>query len=384
MDYTAIAFGLLIGIAGMFVPYLRANARAAAANAQAAERAQTIAALEQRNAAASDHAQQQRDLQALLAPVRDGLERMTQVADAADRRRTEVESRMQAEIRHLRDLSELLGTNTQQLVSAMSKGQSRGQWGEMQLEQLLTYAGLVEGVHFHRQDVRAGDGGTLRPDLVVHLPGGGEILIDAKFPWDAFFEAMGLDDIAARQPLLQKHSRDLAARVHELARKDYSATSAHSPDFVVLFLPLEPLLSTALDQDGTLLEKAFGRKVIPATPTTMVALLRTVAFGWARHDFAVSTDEIRTLSAEMLKRLTITVRHLESTGDLLRRTVDAYNALVGSFDASSIPQARRLADLGVPGGGDLHTPPLVVEAPREVRTAPASDEDLPESRTLSA
>ncbi len=368
MDITTFFLGALTGTALMGAIAASLRARVNAADRMLATSAGRIQQLEQHNTDLAAAAQRQRSLDDLLKPVAEGLDSVTRAAQDADRRRIEAETRIQTEIENIKASNEHLGSATRQLVAAMSKGQSRGQWGEMQLEQLLSHAGLIEGVHYRRQDVRATADGALRPDLVILLPGGGEVLVDAKFPWDAFFEAMALEDPSERGPLLQKHGRDLAARVSELARKDYASTSSIAPDFVVLFLPLEPLLSAALDQDGLLLERAFAKRVVPATPTTMVGLLRTIGFAWTRHDLAVNAEEIRELSREMLGRLSTMVGHLNDTGDQLRRAVDSYNRLVGSFDTRVVAQARRIAELGVPGGGDLDVRSGVHEQPRTTRT----------------
>lgn len=367
MDIVTLIIGFAAGlaIAGAWALTLRGRIAAASATATAAEARATV--LESQNATLTQRLEEHRALDTMLQPVADRIEAVARAADDADRRRIEAEAGIRTQLEHLRAGNDTLGTATRQLVAAMSKGQSRGRWGEMQLEQLLGHAGLVEGVHFSRQTTRSTDDGMLRPDLTIHLPGGGEVLIDAKFPWDAFFEAMALDDPGLQAPLLDKHSRDLAARVQELARKDYAATTPMSPDFVVLFLPLEPLLSTALDRDGLLLERAFERRIIPATPTTLLGLLRTIGFAWNRHDLAVNAEEIRTLSREMLARLGTMVGHLNDTGDQLRRAVDAYNRLVGSFDSRVVTQARRIAELGVPSGS-LDVRAAIDEGPRQART----------------
>lgn len=375
------ALGLLLGVLWAW----RMQARAVRAETALAESSGRITQLEKHNADLAATQQQHSDLGALLQPVAERLDAVHRATSDADRRRVEAETQIRSEIEYMRTASESLGSATRQLVAAMAKGQSRGQWGEMQLEQLLEHAGLIEGTHFHRQHTRAGEGGAVRPDLVVQLPGGGEILVDAKFPWDAFFEAMGTDDPHLRRPLLEKHARDLLARVNDLARKDYTATSAMAPDFVVLFLPLEPLLSTALDQDGLLLERAFGRKVIPATPTTMLALLRTIGFAWNRHDLAVNAEEIRSLSSEMLERLGKTVKHLNGMGDQLQRTVEAYNSLVGNFDLRVASQARRIAALGLPTKEGLDVRPELGVQIAQSRTPSVPDdlEDEAASRTLT-
>ncbi len=366
MDVASLAVGLAVGLtvgAAWALALRRGAQRAEVAATTAAARADLLA---QQNATLERTIGEHRALDTLLQPVSERIEAVARLAADADRRRAEAESGIRTELEHLRAGNEHLGTATRQLVAAMAKGQSRGRWGEMQLEQLLGHAGLLEGVHFRRQATRQTDDGALRPDLAVLMPGGGEVLIDAKFPWDAFFEAMALEDPTLQGPLLDKHSRDLAARVQELSRKDYGATSS-TPDFVVLFLPLEPLLSTALDRDGLLLERAFAKRVIPATPTTMVGLLRTIAFAWSRHDLAVNAEEIRDLSREMLTRLGTMLGHLNDTGDQLRRAVESYNRLVGSFDSRVVTQARRIAELGVPAG-ELGVRAPIDERPRQPRS----------------
>ena len=342
-----------------------------------------IAALEQHNADLTQSNRQHAELDALLKPLTDGLSRVSQAASDADRRRAEAESRLITMIEDSRTTNEHLSAGLRQLVAAMAKGQSRGQWGEMQLETLLGHAGLIETVHYRRQDSR--DGGAARPDLVVNLPGRGEVLVDAKFPWDAYFEAMGTDDPGLRSSLLEKHAKDLGARVAELSRKQYTATSDVTPDFVVLFLPLEPLLSTALDHDGALLESAFNKNIILATPTTMLGLLRTIAFAWSRHDLAVNAEEIRELSSKMLERIGMVLEHVNRMGSRLRGTVDAYNSLVASVDTRLVQQAQRIASLGVPAAKPLLGSPELANDVRHLTTAaPTSDEaDADASRTLA-
>jgi DNA recombination protein RmuC len=242
----------------------------------------------------------------------------------------------------------------------------------MQLEGLLEHAGLVEGVHFRRQDTRAsaaaagevaGDG-ALRPDICVLLPGGGEILIDAKFPFDAYWASIATADPVVRDEHLRKHASDVLARARELSGKRYSA-SLRSPDFVVMFLPLESLLSASLEADGLLLEKTFERRVILATPTTMLALLRTVGFGYQRQLMAENAEEIKAAAAEMLNRLGILAEHLEGMRRGLDQAVRGYNSFVGSFDNHAMRHARRLQELGVDGGRTTRAP-HAIDAPLRV------------------
>jgi DNA recombination protein RmuC len=302
------------------------------------------------NTAATAHG----DLLGLLAPVRESLDGLQRSTAQASERRTEAETAIREQIGAMRDQYASLSSATSQIVASMTKGQTRGQWGEMQLERLLDHAGLVEGVHYRRQDTRAGE--TVgRPDIAVLLPGGGEVLVDAKFPFDAYWAAAGTDDDLIREQSLTKHARDVMARVNELAGKRYS-DSAVSPDFVVMFLPFESLLSSALDSDGLLLEKSFEKRVVIATPTTMLALLRTIGFGYERKLMHDNAEEIRLAGAEMLKRLGVLVEHLADMRAGLQSAVNGYNKFVGSFDRNAMSQARKLNEMGVASTRSLEAP----------------------------
>lgn len=283
------------------------------------------------------------ELDALLAPVRENLESLRRSAEGANRDRAAAEAAITTQLTAVQERYAGLEEATTQLRTALAGGQTRGQWGEMQLEGLLDHAGLVEGVHYRRQDIR--DAGT-RPDIVVLLPGGGEVLVDAKFPFDAYWQSISETDDARRSELLRKHAGDVLARARELAGKGYSDVST-SPDFVVMFLPLESLLAVSLDADPMLLEKAFERRVVLATPTSMVALLRTIAFGYQRQLMADNAEEIRAAGAEMLSRLATLTDHLEGLRRGLEQAVRGYNAFVGSYDRQVVVQARRLHEMGV-------------------------------------
>jgi DNA recombination protein RmuC len=243
----------------------------------------------------------------------------------------------------------------------------------MHIEGLLEHAGLLEGTHFTRQETRSGDDGSTRPDVIVHLPGGGEILVDAKFPFDAYWQALGTDDPVQRDALMRKHAADVLLRAKELSGKRY-ADAPQSPDFVVMFLPLESLLSASLEADGLLLEKAFERRVVLATPTTMLALLRTVAFGYQRQLMADNAEQVRLAGAEMLNRLGVLVEHLDAMRRGLEQAVRGYNAFVGSFDRQAMRQARRLSELGVASSRSLETPAEVDTALRSSDPAALRDQ----------
>jgi DNA recombination protein RmuC len=332
---------------GYLVSWLVSSRRTAELSGQ-------IAVLSAENSRLNTAATAHGDLLGLLAPVRESLDGLQRSTAQASERRTEAETAIREQIGAMRDQYASLSSATSQIVASMTKGQTRGQWGEMQLERLLDHAGLVEGVHYRRQDTRAGE--TVgRPDIAVLLPGGGEVLVDAKFPFDAYWAAAGTDDDLIREQSLTKHARDVMARVNELAGKRYS-DSAVSPDFVVMFLPFESLLSSALDSDGLLLEKSFEKRVVIATPTTMLALLRTIGFGYERKLMHDNAEEIRLAGAEMLKRLGVLVEHLADMRAGLQSAVNGYNKFVGSFDRNAMSQARKLNEMGVASTRSLEAP----------------------------
>jgi DNA recombination protein RmuC len=358
---VGILVGLAIGAALMSVGVGRSLGRerlraAALEGALASQRTDNDALREQHGMT--------RSMTDLLQPVRESLDDLRRASDTARRERTAAEATITTQIAAVHERYQSLEAATKQLASALARGQTRGQWGEMQLEGLLEHAGLLEGTHFTRQDARLGPDGGLRPDIVVTLPGGGEILVDAKFPFDAYWLAIGTEDPAQRDLLMAKHAADVLARVRELSAKRYS-DSAMSPDFVVMFLPLESLLSASLEADGLLLEKAFDRRVVLATPTTMLALLRTVGFAYQRQLMADNAEEIKRAGAEMLSRLGVLVEHLETMRRGLDQAVRGYNKFVGSFDSQALRQARRLNELGVDALRDLKSPAMLDVALRE-------------------
>lgn len=309
-----------------------------------------------------------RSLDDLLKPVRDSLESLRRATDSSSRDRAEAEATLTTQIAAVQDRYQSLETATKLLAAALARGQSRGQWGEMQLEGLLSHSGLIEGTHYRRQDTRISADGARRPDVVVMMPGGGEILVDAKFPFDAYWQAIGTEDSVVRDPLMRKHADDLLSRAKELSGKRYSDAQA-SPDFVVMFLPLESLLSAALEADGLLLERTFNLRVVLATPTTMLALLRTIGFGYQRQLMADNAEEIKRAGAEMLARLGTLVEHLDGMRRGLDQAVRGYNRFVGSFDSQAMRQARRLSDLGVVTSRALEAPDVLEVALRESDSA---------------
>ena len=385
---VVVAVGVLLGlVAGMVVGWIvsrrmgrkdfalqseairaESESEVARLNAEIIESRGQIRVLETDRASLQGEKSSAKSLEDRLEPVREALEGLRRTTQQAEIERAKSAAELRTQIDGVQRNYTSLESATKQLVAAMSSGQSRGQWGEMQLEQLLEHSGLVEGVHFRRQDSRMTEAGGARPDVVVDLPGGGEILIDAKFPFDAYWRAIKADDEVEIDAHLHKHAEDVLARAKELSSKRYWESNS-SPDFVVMFLPLESLLSSALETNGLLLEEGFARNVVLATPTTILGMLRTIQFGYQRKLMTDNAEEIRAAGAEMLTRLEKAVDHLGTLRKGLMSAVKGYNEFIGSMDGRVMVQARRMKELGVASSTDLELPSDVTETLRESRSS---------------
>jgi DNA recombination protein RmuC len=278
------------------------------------------------------------------------------------------QSQLKQQVEDVRHSTETLRRETAGLSTALRRPQVRGRWGELHLRRVVELAGLVDRCDFTEQVSASDASGRVRPDLVVHLAGGKNVVVDAKVPLDAFLDATGEDDDAARRAHLVRHARQLRQHVDSLAGKAYWRALAATPEFVVLFVPGESFLSAALEADPALLEYAADRMVVLATPTTLIALLRTVAYAWTQQTVAEKTREIHDLGRELYDRLVSMSGHLDRLGRGLNGAVSAYNRTVGSLENRVLVSARRFADLGV-AGDDLAAPGAVVDVPRQLTAA---------------
>ncbi|QWZ08445.1 DNA recombination protein RmuC [Nocardioides panacis] len=301
------------------------------------------------------------------AVVRESLDRLhDQLRDMAQHG-VSWQSQLKQQVEDVRHSTDVLRRETSSLSTALRKPQVRGRWGELHLRRVVELAGLVDRCDFAEQvTARSGDA-VLRPDLVVTLAGGKNVVVDAKVPLDAFLDACavdpGQDSDAVRDGHLARHARQLRQHVDTLAGKAYWRALPSTPEFVVLFVPGESFLSAALEAEPTLLEYAAERQVVLATPTTLIALLRTVAYAWTQQTLADKASEIHELGRDLHERLATMGGHLDRLGRSLTGAVSAYNRAVGSLENRVLVSARRFGDLGV-GGDELVTPAVVVDAPR--------------------
>src|SRR3984957_7662105 len=318
--------------------------------AQLAElsRAQLQAAQAQ---ASGDLEKRQHAVEQLVAPLREQLGRVDSQLTRLDQESRESRGRLAPQLRTLNETGERLRSETGALVTALRKPNARGQWGQMQLRNVVELAGMVRHCDFAEQSPVAGDDSTLRPDLIVSLPGGKQVVVDAKAPLQGVLDAYEARDEAERDQHLRDHARLLRKHVKSLADKAYWAGLDTTPDFVVMFLPGEHLYGAALEADPALIEDAMARRVLIATPTTLLAMLRAVGYGWQQERVAESAQAISDLGRDLHGRLVKLSTLMATLGNRLNSPVAAYNATVGSYESRALPGARRFAEHGAVAEG---------------------------------
>jgi DNA recombination protein RmuC len=319
--------------------------------------------------ARGDLAERERAIADLLGPVRDTLGKLDGQLREIERSREGAYGALTAQLRAVAEGQGQLRAEAANLVRALRAPHVRGRWGELQLRRVVELAGMLDRCDFREQEtaVRTGDGGEvrLRPDLVVHLPGGRNVVVDAKAPLAAYLDATEAKDDAERRARLADHARALRDHVAALSRKAYWEQFQPAPEFVVLFLPGESFYAAALEADPSLLEAGAERRVMLATPTTLIALLKAVAYGWQKEAAAENAEAVAALGRELYKRLSDLGGHFARLGKSLAGTVDAYNRAVGSIEARVLPAARRFEDLAAaPHGAELPELAPVEAVPR--------------------
>jgi DNA recombination protein RmuC len=327
----------------------------------------------------SSLAQRQQAIEGLVGPLRESLDRVQHQLNAVERERAGSYSALLEQIGTMRQTSEQLRVETAQLVTALRAPQVRGRWGELQLERAVEAAGLTEHVDYVTQATASADEGTVRPDLVVRLVGGKNVVVDAKVAFSGYLEAMEARDERTRSARLKAHARHLREHVDSLGAKAYWQRFTPAPEFVVCFVPADAFLDAALRADPALQEHAFARNVVLATPSTLVALLRTVAYTWRQEALAANAAEVHQLGRELYQRLSTLGGHIDRLGRSLTTAVGSYNQTVSSLESRVLVTARRMSDLKVVSPDDELT------APRQVTDTARSTQvpELTEQRVVS-
>jgi DNA recombination protein RmuC len=305
-----------------------------------------------RTEAATDIDARKTAIENLLKPMATTLERVDREIKDADRRRVESGAQLMLTIASLDTAGQSLRDETRRLTDALKRPGVRGRWGELQLKRVVELAGMVEYCDFTEQQTLDGDeAGRIRPDVIVRLPGGKQIVIDAKAPLDAYLMSLEAQSEAARQTLLADHARQVRTHIAQLAAKSYFDKVASTPEFVVMFLPGEMFFSAALEQDPSLIEAGVEKRVIPASPTTLIALLRAVAYGWQQEAVARDAQQIADSGRRLYESISKLAEHFDRLGSRLRGSIEAYNDAIASLEGNVLVKARKFKELESAGSG---------------------------------
>ena len=373
MNGSTFAVVVLALACGLLVGWLLAARRADGSVRQArAESAALRTALESQRSETHQREQlllQHGDLVELLQPLRDSLAQVGAQLGAVERGRVQSDAA-------LREQVSAMGRASEHLLTALRAPHVRGRWGEMQLERVVEAAGMTEHVDYDTQVTSTDENGVVRPDMVVRLAGGKNVVVDSKVACSAYLDALEATDERVRAARFTAHARQLRTHIDSLASKAYWERFSPSPEFVVCFVPADAFLDAALREEPSLLEYAFGRNVVLATPSTLVALLRTVGYGWRQEALAANARDIQRLGGDLYRRLATLGGHFDKLGRSLGTAVAAYNDAVGSMEHMVLSKARQLAEYGVadPSAAPARRPePLVSVGPRPLTAVELTD-----------
>ena len=304
-------------------------------------------------------------LGSVVGPVKESLGKLDREIREIEGARRQAYGALGEQITSLITAQKELRSEAANLSRALRAPSVRGRWGEIQLKRVVEMAGMLERCDFFQQESAGNDDGKLRPDLRVQLPGGKNIIVDAKVPLQAYLEALESPTEDARQEKLRQHAQQVRAHMTQLGSKFYWDQFQPTPEFVILFLPGEPFFSAALEQDPSLIEQGVAQRVILATPTTLISLLRAVSYGWRQEQLAENAQRISEMARELADRFATMVEHLRRVGTSLKTSVGAFNDAVGSFEGRVMPWARRFRELGVVGKKELGELEKIDLVPRE-------------------
>ena len=337
----------------------------------------------QHDLAAADLEKRQQAVEHMVEPIAESLGVIGSRLEQLEVSRREAYAGLSQQVRSLYESQELLRDQTGNLVTALRNPQARGRWGEMQLRRVVEMAGMLPHCDFEEQSTVTTEDGRIRPDVVVHLPGSKSVVVDAKVALDAYLAAVEeSDDVQCKAKLVQ-HARQMRTHVDKLAAKSYWTQFSEAPDFVVLFVPGDSLLGAALEHDPGLMEHAVANKVLLATPVTLIALLRAVAYGWQQEALADNARQIADVGREMQDRVLTFVKHFGKVGRSLDRAVEAYNDAAGSLEHRVLVQTRRFTELEV-NDTDIPAPAPIDKRARSLVGLTPDEEDEGGSLALEA
>lgn len=330
--------------------------------------------------ASGDLQQRQAAISEIVKPIRESLEKVDTKLHDVERARVEAYAELREQVRQVGATQATLQSETANLVKALRTPNVRGRWGEIQLRRVVELAGMLDHCDFREQSSVATEDGRIRPDVIVQLPGNKHIVVDAKAPLMSYLEALEAPDDATREAMYRDHARQVRDHVTRLSGKAYWSQFESTPEFVLLFLPGETFYSTALQYDPGLIEFGVEQRVLVCSPTTLIGLLRSVAYGWRQEQIAENAQQISRLGRDLYERLLKMSEHFDDVRRHLDRTVDAYNRAVGSYEGRVLVAGRRFKELGATGLADLPDMGAIERAPRMLQSAVVRDDDAGEAQ----
>lgn len=337
-----------------------------------------------RHQATADVDARKQAIEDLLAPMKATLDRVDTDIKASERRRVQEGATLLQRVASLDATGRDLQSETRRLVDALKRPGVRGRWGEIQLKRVVELAGMLDHCDFDEQQTLNGNDRRIRPDVIVNLPGGKHVVVDAKVPLDAYLKALEAPDEPTRQALLADHARQVRTHLTQLGAKSYFTDVPASPEFVVMFLPGEMFFSAALEQDPSLIEFGVDRKVIPASPTTLIALLRAVAYGWQQEAMEENARKICDLGRNLYESICTMADKFDTLGARMKSTLEAYNTAVGSLEGNVLIKARKFKELQVGDGAKEVTRLDVIDRVPRMLQAPELTGGLPFVEALEA
>ena len=328
----------------------------------------------QQEKAKHDLGEREKAVENMVKPIQKALEAAQKQISELEKARSEAYGSIRSQLGAMQDSQNSLRQETQNLVNALRRPEVRGRWGEITLRRLVELAGMVEHCDFQEQVHSVGEGQIIRPDMIVRMPDQRELVVDVKTPLDAYLEAVEAENDTQRKLGLERHAKNVRAHIRMLASKTYWEQFDESPEFVILFIPGEQFLSAALNEEPDLIEYALSKQIILATPTSLVALLKAVAYGWRQLALADNAKEIRVLAEDLYGRLATFVGHMNRVGRQLASSVDHYNKAVGSLERNVLPGARKFVELGIHEKKSIEKLESLEPVPRTMIES-SSDED---------
>jgi len=321
-------------------------------------------------------------VESLVKPIRDALQQSQKQISELEKSRSEAYGSIRSHLESMQSSQKLLAQETQNLVNALRRPEVRGRWGEMTLKRLVELSGMVEHCDFQEQVHTSSEDKIIRPDMIIHMPNNREVVVDVKTPLDAYLDATEAKDDAQRDLGLKRHVRNVREHIRELSKKSYWDQFPQSPEFVILFIPGDQFLSAALNEDPELIDNALAQKIVLATPTSFLALLKVVAHGWQQLALADNAEEIRKLAGDLYGRLDTFVSHLNRVGKQLSSSVDNYNKAVGSLERKVLPGARKFVELGIRPKKEIEQTESIESLPRSLVEPKADGDDESGDKTL--